>query len=129
MKETFEEFIALMKVNRKNCPWVKEKDLNEYVMQLDGEVQELQDAFKKKDFENFKEELGDVFIDFVMLMIIAEEKGICTVKECMQLGMEKIKRRKPWLLTDKKVTVEEALKIWKEVKQHEKNSRQNKKPL
>jgi NTP pyrophosphatase (non-canonical NTP hydrolase) len=127
MKETFEEFIALMKINRKNCPWVKEKDIDEYIRQLEGEVKEVAEAFEKKDYENFKEELGDVFIDFVMLMIIAEEKGMCSVKECMELGMEKIKRRKPWLLTDKTVTTEEALRIWKEVKQHEKNSRENKK--
>ncbi len=126
MKETFEQFIELMKINRKNCPWVQEKDLDEYSKQLEGEVKEVKEALEKKDYDNLKDEFGDVFIDLIMLMIIAEERGICTVKECMNLGMEKIKRRKPWLLTGKTVTKEEAMKIWKEVKQHEKNSRKNK---
>ena len=67
-----------------------------------------------------------MFIDLVMLMIIAEEQNICTIKECMNIAMEKIKRRKPWLLTDKNVTQEEAMRIWKEVKQHEKINRENK---
>lgn len=129
MKDTFEKMVALMKINRAKCPWVKEKDLGEYSRQLEGEVQEVKQALNKKDYDNLKEEFGDVFIDLLMLMIIAEEQGICTVKECMNLGMEKIKRRKPWLLTNEKVTKEEAMRIWKEVKQHEKNCRETKKLL
>lgn len=126
MKDTFEEFVALMKVNRKNCPWSNEKSMEEYCTELESEIKEVKEALAKKDYANLKEELGDVFLDFVMLIIIAEEQGICTLKECMAIGMEKIKRRKPYLLKDEKITKEEAMKIWKEIKLYEKNNRGNK---
>ena len=120
MKELFEELINIARKNRKYSPWIKERTSEEYSREVLAEVGELMQAIKKGDNKNMQEELGDVLWDTLMLTIIAEEEGKVNAKQVINGVIEKIKRRKPFIFEEKKVTVEEEKKVWFEAKAKEK---------
>ena len=115
MKEKFEEFYEMLKLDRKNSAWSRKNTL-----ELKGEVAELGEAIKNNDVENLKEEIGDSIWDLLFLAVIAEEYGYFSMKEVIQTSIEKLKRRKPWIFTGEDLTVEEERKRWKEAKSKEK---------
>ncbi len=121
MKESFEELIDIARKNRKYSPWVKKLNSTEYSKEVLAEVEELMQAIKKGDNKNMQEELGDVLWDTLMLTIIAEEEGKVNAKQVIKGVIEKIKRRKPFILEEKEVTIEEEKKVWFEAKEKEKN--------
>lgn len=121
MKEAFEKVYSLMQKNHKYSPWVNQTSLKNHAEELQKEVQEMIDEIDKKDYENFRKELGDVFWDLLKLIVHSENKGWFSTKEMFEEVYEKFNRRKPFLVEGKKVTLEEEMKLWKEVKQIEKN--------
>ncbi|MBW2993187.1 nucleotide pyrophosphohydrolase [Candidatus Woesearchaeota archaeon] len=120
MKESFEELIDIAKRNRKYSPWIKERTSEEYIKEVLSEVNELMQAIEKGDNKNIQEELGDVFWDTLMLTIIAEEEGKVNAKQVIKGVIEKMKRRKPFILDGKEVTTEEEKRVWFEAKEKEK---------
>lgn len=121
MEKSMREFWKALVICRKNCPWQKEQTIEDYIRMLEGETKEFVSAFEKKDFENMKEEFGDVFWDLLGIGVIAEEQKLFTVKEALEESLEKIKRRKPWIFGNEKVkNREEAVKRWGEIKELEK---------
>ncbi len=114
---------ALMHLSRKNaahCPWCRDKGSEAYVHELKDELRELLEAFDKKDYENVREEIGDVIWDAVVLAHICEREGKFKGDDVIESIIKKIERRKPYLIEGRNVTVEEAKKIWQEAKQKEK---------
>ncbi|MDP2908021.1 MAG: MazG nucleotide pyrophosphohydrolase domain-containing protein [Nanoarchaeota archaeon] len=122
MKESFEELVNIQKRLRKECPWDKKQTFETIKNTLKEEVDEVIEAIEKKDHKNLKEELGDLMINLVFLVNIAEEKKLFTFKEVLQGTIEKLIRRHPHIFGEAKAdTPEEVLKIWKEAKEAEKN--------
>ena len=105
---------------RSNCPWVKKQTVESFAQEFFEEAQEVIGALKKKDVSNLKEELGDAVWDALMVAHIAEEQGLFTVQEVVQGVIDKMKRRKPYAFEGRQVTLEEAGKLWIEVKEQEK---------
>ena len=121
METALKELLDSLILNRKHCPWASSQQLEKQVKELESEVQELKQAIEKNDVENLREELGDVLWDALFLGIIAEEKGLFTMKEALQEANAKLKRRKPWVFGKEKVASrEEAVKRWNEIKKEEK---------
>lgn len=123
MKEFFDSLLF----QKKKCPWTRSrKNLKDEILELESEVQELKEAVEKNDVENMCEELGDVFWDAFFFGILAEEKGLFTLKEVFEGVHEKLKRRKPWVFGNETVsTPEEAVKRWNEIKVEEKKAKLN----
>src|SRR3989338_2767237 len=126
MKKTFEEFIDLINKSTDRDPWVRDTNIEGYCQNIEIEARELIEAMKTKDYDHIKEELGDVLMDWAHACKLAEEQGLFTIKDVLDAVNEKIKRRKPYVLDDKKkdMTKEEAVRIWKEVKKKEKETRE-----
>ena len=126
MKKTFEEFIDLINKSTDRDPWVRDTNIEGYCQNIEIEARELIEAMKTKDYDHIKEELGDVLMDWAHACKLAEEQGLLTIKDVLDAVNEKIKRRKPYVLDDKKkdMTKEEAVRIWKEVKKKEKETRE-----
>jgi len=124
MKESFEELIDALKKTRIECPWSKDQKIEEHMKELHGEVKEAFESIKQKDHENLKEELGDILMDLMFVSILAEEKKLFTVKEMIDDVKEKLIRRKPWVFGNEKIrTKEEAVKRWNEIKEIEKQNK------
>ena len=68
-----------------------------------------------------KEELGDVLLQVLMHAQIAQEEGKFTIEDVMAYLDEKLHRRHPHVFGDhaKAATPEEALNLWREMKQKE----------
>ena len=121
MGNKFDEFFELLKLDRKKSPFAKAQTIESRYKELRKEVEEISYALKKNDFKNLKEELGDSLLDLFCLMVITEEKGLFTSKEIVDESIKKLKRRKPWLFKEGKVTIEEEKKMWYEIKKKEKD--------
>ncbi|PIW41238.1 MAG: nucleotide pyrophosphohydrolase [Candidatus Aenigmarchaeota archaeon CG_4_10_14_0_8_um_filter_37_24] len=104
------------------CPWVKKQTFQKHLEEVKDELRELEDAFKNGDNENLKEELGDVLWDVLTLIRISEDEYAFKTKDIADGICEKIIRRKPYIFGNEKAeTVEEAVAIWKRIKEEEKN--------
>ena len=121
MENSFKELIDALKKCKDNCPWTKKQTVESYAHQVADEAQEMMEALEKKDYVNLKEELGDILWDVLMVAHLAEDEGLFKVKGVMDGIVDKIKRRKPYIFEGKNVTIEEARRIWKEVKAKEKS--------
>ena len=104
------------------CEWDRAQDFNSMKECLENESQEVLDAIDKKDYQNLKEELGDVLLQVVMNAQIAKEQGLFDFDDVVQVVCEKLIRRHPHVFGDepRPTTPEESLKLWRKVKEIEK---------
>ena len=127
--EKFDEFVATIAALRSEngCPWDRKQtheSLKECLVEETGEVLE---AIDKKDDANLCEELGDVLLQVVMHAQIAAEEGRFTIEDVISGVNEKMIRRHPHVFGDIKVSsVEEALDLWEQIKQKEKEAKSGK---
>ena len=110
------------------CSWDREQTFESMKDCLTNESAEVISAIDKRDYENLKEELGDVLLQVLLNAEIAKEKGLFSFDDVVQTLSEKLIRRHPHVFGDIKPpeTPEEALALWRSVKQIEKE-RKNKK--
>lgn len=120
MEKSFKEMLDLIKSDQENSEWSKNCDFKSRVKEFIDESNEIKVAIEKNDIKNLKEELGDAFWDLTYSLYMAEKEGIFSGEEVINEVVKKIKRRKPWAVEGKKVSREEELKIWNEVKKREK---------
>lgn len=119
------ELIEIISVLRSpdGCEWDRAQDFNSMKKCLKDETEEVLAAIDKKDYKNLQEELGDVLLQVVMNSEIAKEQGLFDFNDVVQTLCEKLIRRHPHVFGDieKPTTPEESLKLWKMVKEIEKN--------
>lgn len=118
-----DELLKLAKLLRdpdKGCPWDKDRVLADIPPMLIEESEEIQEAIEKEDWENLKEEVGDVLFNLCLLMQIAEEMGHFTAKDVTDTCEKKLIARHTWVFGDDEATTpEEALALWKKNKENE----------
>lgn len=125
MKE-FEELVKIVEKLRSKdgCPWDKEQTMKTLMDKVIEEVNELKEAIDKKDNENIKEEIGDIFWSLILIIDIAKEKKLFDVKDVLEEVRKKIIRRHPHVFGDKKAkNAKEALKCFLEAKKKEKSKK------
>lgn len=121
MEKAVKDFLDSLLAQRKKCPWAKSRGIEQQLPELESEIQELKQAMASNDLENMREEYGDILWDVLFIGIIAEEKGLFSMKGAIQEAHAKLKRRKPWVFGNEKVkTPEDAVKRWNEIKKEEK---------
>ena len=124
-KNNFNDLVETFAVLRgpNGCPWDKKQTHETLIKCLRNETQELVEDNKKKDDENMKEELGDVLLQVLMHSQIAAEEGKFTIDDVIQGLYDKLHRRHPHVFGDhaQAATPEEALALWKEMKQKERS--------
>ena len=123
-KHDIKELVEIVNILRSpnGCEWDRAQDFNSMKECLKNESQEVLDAIDKKDYKNLCEELGDVLLQVVMNSEIANEQGLFDFNDVVQVLCEKLIRRHPHVFGDepRPTTPEESLKLWKKVKQIEK---------
>ncbi len=122
MKEYFEELVNIQKRLRKECPWDKEQDFDSLKSTIISEADEVVEAIEKKDYENLKEELGDLLHNIIFISNVAEEKDLFMIKDVLEGIKAKLIRRHPHVFGEEKaLTPEDSVRIWKKIKEAEKN--------
>ncbi len=124
---TFEEFADIIKALRSEngCPWDKEQTHNSLKPCMMEEAAELLAAIRIYDttgnYENMREELGDILLQVVMHSQIASEEGLFSMEDVLTEVSEKMIRRHPHVFGMVKAdTSEEVLSNWDDIKKKEK---------
>ncbi|KKP37448.1 MAG: tetrapyrrole methyltransferase domain-containing/MazG-like protein domain-containing protein, dITP/XTP pyrophosphatase [Candidatus Peregrinibacteria bacterium GW2011_GWF2_33_10] len=118
MKE-FQKLLDLVEKLRapNGCPWDRKQTIESLAKCVKEEANEVLEAIEKKDYENLKEEIGDVILTLSMICQIAKENKLFDMQDCLKDVSKKIISRHTWVFgKDKAETAEEALKLWKKNK-------------
>jgi uncharacterized protein YabN with tetrapyrrole methylase and pyrophosphatase domain len=121
--EEFENHLYLIRRLRseEGCPWDRAQTIESLLGDLMSETEEVKMAINKEDFENLKEELGDLIWSIALMIQIAEEKGLFSMVEVLMDVNEKIVRRHPHVFGKEKAqNADEALKFFHAAKMKEK---------
>ncbi len=117
MDKLFKELVELIHELQEKCPAASKLSFDNQKKELVDEAIEARMAVDKKDWQNLKEELGDVLWDWLTFCTIAEKQRKFTTAEVLEYLKEKIKRRNPHVFGNEKAsTVEEAREAKKKAK-------------
>jgi len=104
----------------KGCPWDKEQTHKTLIKYLKEEVREFEEAVKNKDYENMKEELGDILLQVVFHSELAKINKKFDINDVINYLNRKLIRRHPHVFGNLKLkNSKEVLKEWKKIKKME----------
>lgn len=116
-------FHALMKRLRdpeRGCPWDASQTLEKMAKSLLGEAEEAAEALRGDDARHQCEELGDVLLNLMLAVVIAEEDGRFSWRDVVTGVSEKLVRRHPHVFAGREArNPEEALEMFLEAKAKE----------
>ena len=118
--DKFNEFVEIVKRLRKECPWDREQTNDSIKAATIEEAYEVVEAIEKKNYNELKNELGDLLLHVVFHTIIASEKNDFKVDDVIDSIQEKLIRRHPHVFGAVKVSgAEDVKKNWEEIKMEE----------
>lgn len=124
-KYSIQDLIKIMNDLRTKCPWDKKQTLKSLKNLTIEETYELIDAIEKKDFDNIKEELGDLLIHIVFYSKISSENKYFDFYDVVDFLIKKLIDRHPHVYGDIEEITEDQVKMnWEKIK-----SKNNKKGL
>ena len=104
------------------CPWDRAQDLETLLKTMEGEYHEVVQAVGKKDPAGLREELGDLLYNIVFMARVAEERDWFTLWDVAREIGDKLIRRHPHVFESPRVlSLEEAGRLWQELKAQEKS--------
>lgn len=119
-KQAFGELLEISRRLRKECPWDAEQTLDSFHKYIVEESIEAQKAAEAKDYEELKEELGDVFWNVLFMTNIAKDNGLFDINDVLQNAKEKMVRRHPHVFAGESKDMKDIYKKWEEIKAEEK---------
>lgn len=126
-KYTYEDFLEIIKTLRSEngCPWDREQTHASLKPCMMEEAAEVLAAIRIYDttgnYENLREELGDVLLQVVMHAEIAGEEGLFTMEDVVDKIAEKMVRRHPHVFGNVVAnTSDQVLQNWDDIKKKEK---------
>jgi tetrapyrrole methylase family protein/MazG family protein len=127
--EAFQEVVAHLRAPD-GCPWDREQTHQSLRMHLLEEAYEALTAIDAGNFDDMREELGDLLLQIVLQSQIASEEGEFTVNDVILGIYDKILRRHPHVFGDLKLEgVGHVLANWEKLKEQERNEKKEEKGL
>ena len=119
----FEELVSIMEKLRgpNGCEWDKKQTHESLIPYLIEESYELIEEIKNKNYENMKEELGDILLQVIFHCQIAKENGKFTINDVIEVLTNKLIRRHPHVFGDEK---EFSYARWEKIKASEKGEKE-----
>ena len=112
--KAFERLLLIMDDLREKCPWDKKQTIHSLRNLTIEETYELADAILREDYNEIKEEVGDLLLHMVFYCKIASEEGRFDIGTALHHICEKLIKRHPHIYGDVSVTgSEEVKKNWK----------------
>ncbi|MCW8812540.1 MAG: MazG family protein, partial [Chlorobium sp.] len=113
----FNEFVEIVKRLRKECPWDREQTNDSIKAATIEEAYEVVEAIEKKNYEELKNELGDLLLHVVFHTIIASERKDFVIDDVIDSIKAKLIRRHPHVFGEIKVSgSDQVLKNWETIK-------------
>jgi len=119
-EKSFTRLVSIMDDLREKCPWDKKQTIETLRPLTIEETYELTDAITNNDWNEIKEELGDILLHIIFYAKIATEQQKFTLEEVLEGISEKLIRRHPHIYGDVKVNNDEDVKKnWEQIKMQE----------
>ncbi len=126
MKKKFAQLKAVYETlhGPNGCMWDKDQTHRSILEDLREEVDEFVEAVKKEDYENMKEEIGDILLHVMFHAQMAEKNGKFTIEDVIDGLIAKIVRRHPHVFGRQKVSsTREIIANWDKIKRLEKKAK------
>ncbi len=118
--EAFGRLLDIMDDLRKGCPWDRKQTFDTLRHLTIEEVYELSDAILDKNFDQIKEEAGDILLHLVFYGKLGEEQGKFDMADIADHISEKLIKRHPHIYGDVRVTdADEVKRNWEKLKMKE----------
>ncbi len=121
--EALSRLITMMEELRQRCPWDREQTFESLRGQTIEETFELVDAIARRDYDDVREELGDLLLHVIFYSRLGQEQGLFDIAEVATSLCDKLEYRHPHIYGDvvANSTVEvkqnwEALKLKKRMR-------------
>ncbi len=115
-----DRLIAIMRRLRdpeRGCPWDIEQDFSTIAPYTIEEAYEVADAIGRGDFEDLRQELGDLLFQVVYHAQMAAERGLFDFEDVAAAVAEKMIRRHPHVFGEARIDSAEAQRrSWEELK-------------
>ncbi len=99
------------------CPWDREQTFESLKVCMIEEVAEFLDAIDNGDYENLREELGDLLMNITFHTVLAEENGLFTIQDVLRDIIDKMIRRHPHVFAGVEVnSVDDVMQVWMKAK-------------
>ncbi|MEM5517602.1 nucleoside triphosphate pyrophosphohydrolase [Henriciella sp. AS95] len=106
------------------CPWDVEQTFETIAPYTIEEAYEVADAIERADFDDLRDELGDLLLQVVFHSQMASEAGLFTVEDVARSINDKMIRRHPHVFSDAAYhTAEEQTFAWEEIKASERSKK------
>jgi XTP/dITP diphosphohydrolase len=115
--ENFERLVGIMDELREKCPWDKKQTIQTLRSMTIEETYELADAITEENWQEIKEELGDVLLHIIFYARIAGEQNMFTLNDVLETICNKLIVRHPHIYGNVKVNNDEDVKKnWEKIK-------------
>jgi XTP/dITP diphosphohydrolase len=120
MKKTFSDLINIMNELREQCPWDKKQTIHTLRSMTIEETYELADAILENNWNDIKEELGDLLLHILFYSKIGAEENKFTIDDVIDGIAKKLINRHPHIYGDVKVNDDTDVKRnWEKIKMAE----------
>ncbi|MBR99198.1 MAG: nucleoside triphosphate pyrophosphohydrolase [Flavobacteriaceae bacterium] len=115
--DSFKRLVEIMDKLRVECPWDRKQTFESLRNLTIEEAYELADAIISKNWDDVKNELGDILLHIIFYAKIGSEKKLFDINDVIYHISEKIVDRHPHVFGDKEFkTSEEVVKNWESIK-------------
>ena len=124
------EIMAQLRTPVTGCPWDLEQNFQTIAPYTIEEAYEVADAIARSDFEDLKDELGDLLLQVVYHARMAEEQRAFEFGDVVEAITRKMIRRHPHVFADKDGNIAPAgvKSAWERIKAEEKAERAARRP-
>ncbi len=124
MANPIDELQAIMEKLRdpeSGCPWDKKQSFDSIIPCTIEETYEVVDAIHNRDWDNLREELGDLVFQAIFYSQLAKEQNLFDFNDVITEVNAKLIRRHPHVFSEQQFDSEEEIRAnWDKVKQQEK---------
>ena len=118
------EIMAALRDRESGCPWDIEQTFASVAPYTIEEAYEVADAIERGDFNDLRDELGDLLLQVVFHARMAEEAGLFDFGGVVEAITAKLVRRHPHVFGDARELDPQAVKaLWGRIKSEEKHER------
>jgi ATP diphosphatase len=118
------EIMAKLRHPDNGCPWDLAQDFRSIASCTIEEAHEVADAIERQDFDDLKDELGDLLFQVVFHSRLAAELGLFGFDDVVSAIVEKLERRHPHIFGELKITNQSAVKeVWERIKAEEREAK------
>src|SRR4030081_443293 len=124
------EIMAALRTPVTGCPWDLEQNFATIAPYTIEEAYEIADAITRGDFDDLRDELGDLLLQVVYHARMAEEQNAFAFGDVVEAITSKMIRRHPHVFADKDGNIQPAgvKSAWERIKAEEKAERAARRP-